>query len=477
MKPTHKIIKLIFSLYVIIIGQNAFGQIPPYQHSTSKMLREVLEPGYYHSFQKAWYQYYYREDIPFYTLLNYNTIENYNLETNFQRFYFRKFSSFTAPKGVKKITYYLGNNLIDSTKATTHVFYFNKKTNLLEKELEYEEDSLGLKYKKEYNYKYEETDEKTIVKKLYKEQDSLKLISQYTYSKDKTKLLKNEFLAWDYQLELLTRSLPQFKRINEVGRIPFAKKVKFIYDDKNNLKKTLYFGAKDPEVHTEYYENTLKYSESKPYFHGWSAKKNWLSLLNKSEKDAELISFPKKIDLKIHRGSFFSYKDKGNNKIINTPNNIFRAHSEQSNNFYISKYHENDKNQYGYHYYTNHKILLFDDYNKLTNAYIVNNYHITTHDKSFFLVNKDNTALDYILISKIENKNNYAIKHIQKEVSYLNYDTLDTWLWNDKYLGSFKNEESFLKNEQYILELKPKKGMNEIYLIKDNKKLPLITIN
>ena len=54
-------------------------------------------------------------------------MEDYNSETNFQRFYFRKFSSFTAPKGVKKITYYLGNNLIDSTKATTHVFYFNKK--------------------------------------------------------------------------------------------------------------------------------------------------------------------------------------------------------------------------------------------------------------------------------------------------------------------------------------------------------------
>ena len=475
MKLTHKIIKLVFSLFVIVIGQNAFGQIPPYQHSTSKMLRESLEPGYYLTFGKEWIQYYLREDIPFYTMFNYTNIEDYNFETNFQRFYFRKFSSFTAPKGVKKITYYLGNNLIDSTKATTHVFYFNKKTNLLERELEYEKDSLGLNHKKEYSYKYEETDQKTIVKKLIKVQDSLILINKYIYSKDKTKLLKNEFLAWDYQFELLTRSRSQLKSINEVGRIPITKKMQFIYDDKNNLKEPIYFEAKNSETLADYNENIYNYGKSEPHFHGWSVKKNWLSLLNKSEKEGELISFPKQVDLKVHKSFLFRYKDERSSELTNTINYIFWVQSEQSNNLYISKYHEEDKYMDSYHFYTNHKILLFDDYNKLSNAYIVNNYHLAAYNRTFR--KKDNTPLDYILISKIENKNNYTIKHIQKEILYFNIDYLDTWLWGDKYLSSFKNEESYIKNELYTLELKPKKGINEIYLIKDNKKYPLITIN
>ena len=202
------------------------------------MLREFLEPSYYPTYRDEWVKYYQREEIPFYSMLTIVLWKIIIQRLIFNAFIFRKFSSFTAPKGVKKITYYLGNNLIDSTKATTHVFYFNKKTNLLDRELQYKKDSLGIQQKKEYSYKYEETEQKTIVKKLFKEQDSLRLISQYTYSKDKIRLLNNEFLSWDYQFENLIQNGHQVKLIKEFGRMPKARKVEFIYDDKNNVKKT-----------------------------------------------------------------------------------------------------------------------------------------------------------------------------------------------------------------------------------------------
>lgn len=209
------------------------------------MLLEFLEPSYYPTYRDEWVKYYQREEIPFYSMLTIVLWKIIIQRLIFNAFIFRKFSSFTAPKGVKKITYYLGNNLIDSTKATTHVFYFNKKTNLLDRELQYKKDSLGIQQKKEYSYKYEETEQKTIVKKLFKEQDSLRLISQYTYSKDKIRLLNNEFLSWDYQFENLIQNGHQVKLIKEFGRMPKARKVEFIYDDKNNVKKKPLFWSQE----------------------------------------------------------------------------------------------------------------------------------------------------------------------------------------------------------------------------------------
>lgn len=44
------------------------------------------------------------------------------------------------------------------------------------------------------------------------------------------------------------------------------------------------------------------------------------------------------------------------------------------------------------------------------------------------------------------------------------------------HMGWFKRAK-YLKNEEYVLEVVPKKGLNEIYLIYKNKTLPLVTIN
>ena len=169
----------------------------------------------------------------------------------------------------------------------------------------------------------------------------------------------------------------------------------------------------------------------------------------------------------------FSYNDKGNSEILDSPNQSFSLKTMHSNNVYISEYNEKDQEyinpgsnnwNFNNHYYTNHKILLF------------NNYHISLFNKTspgnFNLT--DNTPLDYLFITK--NKHKYIINHFWKEIPF-SMNSVANWFWNDKFLSSFKNEESYLKNEQYTLELKPKKGLNEIYLIKDNKKLLLITIN
>lgn len=122
MKLTHKIIKLVFSLCVIFIGQNAFGQVPPYQNSFSKISNmETMRMMYNQTYnlRKATANkskialstdsitVYYKSDIPFYTVFNYSSIKDYELETNLKLFKYRLYSSFKAPKGIKKITYWI----------------------------------------------------------------------------------------------------------------------------------------------------------------------------------------------------------------------------------------------------------------------------------------------------------------------------------------------------------------------------------
>lgn len=482
MKPILHTIKFLCLLGVALMGESVFGQVPPYQLSTTEMLREAEEPSYYLSYSKGWIKYYLRESIPFYTMFNYNSIEDYTLETNFQRFYFRKFSSFTAPKGVNKITYYLGNNLVDSIKATTHIFYFNKNTNLLEREIQSEKDSLGLKHTKEYNYKYEETELAVIVQKLVMQNDTMTLINQYTYSKDKTKLLKNEYASVDYQFEFVMRDGYQFNDIKKFGRVPTSKKVEFIYDDKNNIIETVQFGAVTPEYNFIYDAEILDYSKEEPYTHGWSEKNNWLIFLNKNEEEGRSVSFPKEIDLRFPNHYSFSYSDKGNSKLYDTPNQKFRIKAMNSENVYISDYYELDNSYiitssarsfYNSHFYSNYKILLFNNRNKINNVYIAQNFHISLYKARNWGLT-DNTPLDYIFLTRKKNK--YVIDHLQKKVTFIE-NSIYRMYWNDENLDDFKIEEDNLKKEQFLLELKPKKGLNEIYLIRGNKTYPLVTIN
>lgn len=255
--------------------------------------------------------------------------------------------------------------------------------------------------------------------------------------------------------------------------MPKARKVEFIYDDKNNVKKNLYSGANNYISNYDYDEGIYDFNNDKLYTHGWSKKNNWLSFLKQSNEKSKTRSFSQEIDLIFLNHYSFSYNDKGNSEILDSPNQSFSLKTMHSNNVYISEYNEKDQEyinpgsnnwNFNNHYYTNHKILLF------------NNYHISLFNKTspgnFNLT--DNTPLDYLFITK--NKHKYIINHFWKEIPF-SMNSVANWFWNDKFLSSFKNEESYLKNEQYTLELKPKKGLNEIYLIKDNKKLLLITIN
>lgn len=463
---------LLFSMYC-----PSWGQVPPYQHTKTLLLRERLKTNYYQKSlirTEEWMRSYKREDIPLFTLFTYASLEDFDMESKFQRFYYRKYNSFTAPKGVRKITYYLGNNWVDSTQTSTHVFYFNRKTQRLEKEIQYDKNDFNLQCydqvkKREYKYQYEETKEEITVTKFENTKNGLLFLSQYVYSKDKSRLLRNKFKTLDYQFDLLRQ---------RIDTTTLNMEVMFTYDERNRSKEILYSGAIDDISKYDFNDEDLDldYSKLKAYTHGWSQKENWFSFLNKSDEEGQFVLFPKTVDLKFTNGYFFLYEDKGNSKILNPAEQSLIVSIKQSSNVYNSILEEFDRyrNTESSQYYVDHKILLFDELNQLSIAYIVNNYHLSFYNRPSWNI-VDNTPIDYTFITQGNQKNQYNLLYIQKNGPLMR-PLMQVWFWDNKYFSTFKSW-SDLKNEEYIVELKSKKGLNEVYLIHNNKRIPLVTIN
>ena len=455
----------------------SWGQVPPYQHTKTLLLRERLKTNYYQKNPirtKEWMRSYKREDIPMFTIFTYDSILDFDMESKLQRFYYRKYSSFTVPKGVRKITYYLGNSWIDSTQTSTHVFYFNKKTQLLEKEIQYDKNDFNLQSydqvkKREYKYQYEETEEEITVTKFENTKNGLLFLSQYVYSKDKSRLLRNKFTTLDYQLDLLRQ---------HIDTTALNKNVEFKYDEYNKLREIVYQGAIDYESEFNFKKNDFTWDSSKneDYTHGWSKKDNWLSFMNKSEEEGQSVLFPKDVDLKFINGFSFSYEDKGNKEILNPAEQSLIARMQHSSNIYNSFIQEKDKyqNTKSSQYYLDHKILLFDESTHLSNAYMVSNYHLSFSNEPMWNI-RDNIPMEYVFLTKRELKNQYSLLYIQKNGPLMR-PLMHVWFWDNKYFSTFKSW-SDLKNEEYIVELKSKKGLNEVYLIHNNKRIPLVTIN
>lgn len=456
----------------------SWGQVPPYQHTKTLLLRERLKTNYYQKSPirtEEWMRSYKREDIPMFTLFAYDSISDFDMESKLQRFYYRKYCSFTAPKGVRKITYYLGNSWIDSIQESTHVFFFNRKTQRLEKEIQYDKNDFNLQSydqvkKREYKYQYEETKEEITVTKFENTKNGLLFLSQYVYSKDKSRLLRNKFKTLDYQLDLLRQ---------HIDTTVLNKNVEFKYDEYNKLREIVYQGSIDYESGFNFKKEnfTWDFSTYDDYTHGWSKKENWLSFMNNDEEEeGESILFPTNLDLKFINGYSFSYEDKGNKEILNPAEQSLTVRMQHSSNIYNSFIQEIDKyqNTKSSQYYLDHKILLFDESIHLSNAYMVSNYHLSFSNQPMWNIT-DNTPMEYLFLTKRELKNQYSLLYIQKNIPLMP-PLVHNWFWHKDYFSTFKAWQD-LKNEEYIVELKSKKGLNEIYLIHNNVKRPLITIN
>lgn len=315
---------------------------------------------------------------------------------------------------MKKITYYLGNNLIDSTKNRVHEFYFNQQTNLLEREIEYERDELGWSNlandsKTEYIYQYEELSDSNIINKFVQTRDSLVLINQFIYSKDRSKLLKNVFVTQEYDLKIVKANV-----------VSLTKEVVFTYDSIGNIKQLAFYKiGTNYDVEKKYYgtfafdPNPYDYKQEKAYEYGWSKKGKWLFFLKKMKRTD--FQFPGKIDLIFSNRYRYLYRADicpFTNLCIEEN---FSISTESSTNVFISKYTDGDHNLVAtrLHNYINHKIFLFDKNHQLSNLYIGKNYFFRIGGRrNIDWKYENNTPVEYVFLTKSHRKNSYNIHHI-----------------------------------------------------------------
>lgn len=493
MKPTHKIIKLVFPLCMIFLGQNAFGQVPPYHNSFSKISNmEAIRMMYNQTYnlRKATANkskiaispdsitVYYKSDIPFYTVFNYSSIKDYELETNLKLFKYRLYSSFKAPKGIRKITYHLNNNFIDSIKPSKHIFYFNRKSHRIEKEEKYEKDMISsIDWRtvdiEEYFYSYNQTNEHFIIKKFLQTKDSLVLIQKHTYSQDKTKLLEVELLSRESHLDMID---------NMSNKKPSRKHIAFQYNDFNEI---INIDIGNTNIRTQNQSNIINYETLPKDLHKWSRKQNWVSLLGIKTIDSNNISFPDILNLNLTNNSI-------NLVIDNLPysNQIesLNIKMEQSSNVYLNNYREKvseiiTSNDYSEKVgqFSRMNLFLLNKFNKISSAYFVSSFYRKEVCNYELLSYSNRTPTNYIFVLNTPNKpNNYTVKNIVKE----DLGTIDIFKQEEskpfKYILNnleLYNKSKTLRESVFTIELKNKKGIDEIYFVKGNKKYPLLTVN
>lgn len=436
----------------------SWGQVPPYQHSVTKtqgpLVRNILffrsvKPyiDFTPHFNDDAFLCTIREEIPFYTLLTYPSLDDYYLEYYYKAFNYRQFKSFTAPKGVNKITYYLGNNLIDSTEVAQHTFFFNKKTLLLEKEIKDQKNmkssfTRDLVDQEVYLYKYEELENEYVVKKFLQFSKEENLLETFTYSKDKTRLLKTEFYQWEKMRELLNYTynvkpiLQQaFFCYNESDELEYAFFNEEITTDGSNLKKNIDY-RKD-------FDNRDKWKKS-----------YWVSQFNITEQNSEKMKFPIIDNFEAER------------KVLRFVNTFDAIDNSKSQEFEQNGLLWRTKNIFDFDYseilaysnpidsgesYLTYVLLLFDEKNKFNIGMIRRQTYFAESSSlgTFTLVSK-------ILISSCKkSENDYFVKRI---------DTSG-------------NRGGIEYSEEYSIKLKSKKGLKELYLNKDKQEYPLIIIN
>ncbi|MBB1151123.1 hypothetical protein H4K35_13555 [Myroides sp. NP-2] len=460
----------------------SWGQVPPYQYSNfnfgtndvlytrADLMYRIKEiyPDFHVLSPSEKSNFYVKEEIPFYSVFNYTDNDQFELEKTLQIFNYRNYSSFKAPIGVKKVTYHLYNNLVDSVSQIKHEFFFNKKNGFLEKEVKsgqeiYSAINWSVVEREEYSYRYTENEKNLIIEKLIQFDDSAISLAKYTYSKDERLLIKVDFLSKDNDWNSIRGRLL---------KVPIRKTVEYCYNKENIIFDILVDGSSITQKASSY-SNYVEFEN----FNRWLNKDSWNFFLGLNEDESERVFFPKNLDLNFKQDSYkLSMNHTVSTNDVEKLNIVVQSH--KSSNIFKNYYWE----KHSVEHYTGKKIydifsstflVIRNEANEVNNAYFANKYEI---DNALFSPNVQ-TETKLIFISKKEDQNSYLIKKINKKDLF----RIDLFReMNDKAAKAALieyNRAPDVKNESYTLKIKLKKELNEIYLIKNKEEYPLITIN
>ncbi len=465
----------------------SWGQVPPYQYSnidfpfanwlyiradTLYQMRSifsnyvVLPPSKKVSF-------YEREEIPFFSIFNYCDNEQFELEKSLQIFYYRNYSSFEVPKRIEKITYHLYNNLIDSANYVKHEFFFNKKNGLLEREVKsgqemYSAMSWDFVEREEYLYRYQEEDGNLVVEKLLQMSDSLTPLAKYTYAKDKKLLVKVEFLSKENDWNSLKGKLL---------KVPIKNKVEYRYDQNNRILDILLNGI-SLKQNLPVYTNRIDTQPVK-----WLLNENyWMSFLGLNEDESKTVLFASNLDLdvkkdlcKLEVNSAVSTDEE--EEKLNIVIQSYKSNNVFKNSYWEKHFIGQGRNEKGDDFFSSY-LLLMDEKHKISNAYFSCKYSMRDIPyNNQFPHEQTRTVSRFLFILKNKKNNSYLVKRIDKKTS--NQIDLFRYMNDEKEnidLLQYNKSPDF-KNESFTLKLKSRHGLNEVYLIKEKKVYPLITIN
>ena len=431
-----------------LLGPFIHGQIPPKPKEKNPI---VLSTLYNYKFSKDFVERdettnsedfnsflsYFSHYVDFYTIFNFDKVSD-QLEEEFKFLDYRSFDKFCSLRGIRNISFY--NYFLEKDTYIKQTLYFNKD-NLLDHEMT---ESIDIKAPSKrkilniYYYEYQNSKGVIDVKKFSKGNSHQSLLKKYSFSEKDKKLL-------------------EISIIDEFGK---NKTTEFCYDKTNKIEEVKMDGIKTYARKDEIIDlNTEVYKQIYP----WLSKEYW-SETNGREENIGVKNLGKnyfKIDTEhslAHTKSIdveYLGKDRQFNSklyITTTDRLVYRYHKFNIANEYTlteKDYYKFDKN--------NNLIfsLLIDQ--------VVNNIP--------YNINSRNTPnIMFFIIRNDDRKNIFRIKHLMTFQSYI----VDVY---DLHRGIIQNNIPALTDWEYSIELNDKKGLNEVFLLHNNKKYPLLTIN
>ncbi|MBB1151420.1 hypothetical protein H4K35_15140 [Myroides sp. NP-2] len=418
-------------LFFILVVLCSYGQVVPYSGKQSKA--DIYDRGY--SFKNIFFI------GSSYSLFQSNDVNNDKINNELlNEFYYYPYKYFTAPKGVKQITYHDYNRLFfsDSSennlrKQTEHNFIFDQKKRLLEKEILCVSDLMGDKICEEYIYNYEENNENLILSKFLKDKDSLKLLNKYFFSRA-DKQLREVYVMTKYG-HLNDNYIFSYNENNELHAI-IDKKYNSNIDIQFDSDPYTFYNLHDFDLHKKLYD---KHDLN---FYKILTKYNvpWNEVILDSIQTDQLYS-----RFEIILPSDVNIIDSKELVLVNTKNIFF------SDFLFSSIHYMGQSNQIIYT--KKNSFYLYDANAELYWAWIYQGYTSGVSNLGNYV--KDDDIVN--ILSKAPNRNTYLLEQ--------------------QIIKNTENDSVATSSTLYNILIKDKKSLKEVYLVHDKKKYPLITIN
>ena len=436
-------INLLIYIAFFFLGHLLYGQFPPtpkennpismstlYNHNISEgtiETREQVNNEDFYSFLK-----YFSNYVDFYSIFNFDNSLN-KTEMELKDLGYKSFDRFCSLKGIKSMSFY--NYYRENEEVIKHTFYFNKE-NLLYKEIIDTRYDSKKQTTNTFYYEHKNLNGFYYIEKFVNKDNKLLLSKTFTFSKDKSKLLK-------------ITSHSMIGKINEI---------KFIYDKTNNIESIDTSGNHNYEYAERIID--LNVDENKKMY-PWLTKDFWADETGREEN----IGIPNV------GKNFFEFEDE-KNLLVNGKSVVFtysdcntrgRSNTITSSSFLYRDYQIIKSRDYSL---SKQSFFRVEDNRNLKFALLIEQL---SELKPSYMTNYSTPNIMFFFIRDTYEKSLYQIKNLITYQSYI----IDSY---KIHKGIILNNIPVITNKNYTIKLKNKKELNEVFLIYNNKKYHLLTI-